>query len=73
MTEETTAYLCGDCGRMRIEDDIEMKKYGEKHGSFPICIDSPCSIENVNPTGKNNEEKSNLRDSDEFRVDKKLE
>jgi hypothetical protein len=71
MTDETKVYVCGDCGRLRKGEDIEMKNFGKKYGNFPICADSLCSIENVNPTGSN-EEESNLRDSDEFRVDKEL-
>jgi hypothetical protein len=53
----TTNYTCGDCGDIRNEENIDMKKYSKKNlGKFPICSDKSCSIENVeDPTDNTSE------------------
>lgn len=41
-------YLCGACGRSRPEECIQLIEHeNERLGSFPICTDAPCSIEDV--------------------------
>lgn len=46
--EAVQQYVCGDCGRLRDEENIDMVDHEEEErGAFPICTDTDCSIENT--------------------------
>lgn len=48
MDDNRLHYVCGDCGERRQEAFVELVEHSnDSLGSYPICIDTACSIENV--------------------------